>query len=192
MTLSLLVFSGIALVLALLLIVLLRDPKKTSQFERDLASSEESGRGHVTFFPQIRQALAPEDCAFLARRGSHELSRRARKDRRKIALVYLFHLRKEFARLWKLARAIAAMSPQLGAAQELARFRLGAAFYVRYELIRLKFLFGLGPIPELGAISEAVSNLAIRLEVAMSTLGERAALAAELASTLDGRGLHTR
>jgi hypothetical protein len=190
-TLSLLVFSGIALLLALLLIVLLRDPEKASQFGSDLTSNEESGPRHVTFFPQIRQALAPEDYAFLARRGSRELRRRVRKDRRKIALVYLSLLRKEFTRLWKLARVIAAMSVRVGAGQELARFRLGIAFYMRYEVIRLQLLFGLGPIPELGAVSEVVSNLAIRLETAMSSLGERAALESELASTLDGSGLHT-
>lgn len=191
MTLSFLAFSGIAVLLLLLLIVLLRDPERHAWLESDRDAAE-SGHRHVTFFAQIRQALSTEDHEFLAKRGSQRLARRVAKERRKIVLAYLSHLRNEFARLWKLARVIAAMSPEVAAAQEIARFRLGVAFYLRYELIRLKFILRRGPIPELAAVSEVVSTLAIRLETAMSSLGERAALAAEMASTLNRGGLHTR
>jgi hypothetical protein len=191
-TLSFLLFSGIALLLLLLLIAVFRDPEKSPRLESDQSPADESGHRHVTFFAQIRQALAPDDYAFLAKRSGRQLARRVRKERRRVALLYLSSLRKEFARLWKLARVIAAMSPQVGAAREIARFRLGVGFYLRYELIRLKFALGLGPIPDLGAVSEVVSNLAVRLETAMSDLGERAALASDLASTLDRGGLHIR
>ena len=191
MTLSFLVFSGIAVLLLLLLIVLLRDPERHAWLESDRDFAE-LGHRHVTFFAQIRQALASEDHAFLAKRGSQHLARRVSKERRKIVLEYLSYLRNEFARLWKLARVVAAMSPEIAAAQEIARFRLGVSFYLRYEVIRLRFIVGLGPIPDLAAISEVVSNLAIRLETAMSDLGERAALAAEVASTLNRGGLRTR
>jgi len=40
-------------------------------------------------------------------------------------------------------------------------------------------------------LSEVISRLSIRLETAMKDLGERAALAARLASSLEGRGLDT-
>lgn len=192
MTLSFLLFSGLALLLLLLLIAVFRDPEKSSRLKSDQSWADESGHRHATFFAQIRQALAPEDYAFLAKRSCQQLARRVRKERRRITLLYLSSLRQDFARLWKLARVVAAMSPQVGAAREIARFRLGAAFYLRYELIRLKFILGLGPMPDLGAVSEVVSNLAVRLETAMSDLGERAALASELASTLDGSRLHIR
>lgn len=86
---------------------------------------------------------------------------------------------------------IASLSPRVGVAQEIARLRLGVVFYLRYEMVRVKFLIGFSPVPELGTLSEAVSRLAIRLETAMRDLGERAALAAKLASTLDGRDLNT-
>jgi len=86
---------------------------------------------------------------------------------------------------------IASMAPQVGAAQELERLRLGLAFSWRYEMIRLKFLLGFAPLPELGSLSEVVSRLSIRLETTMKDLGERAALAAKLASSLEGRGLDT-
>jgi len=39
-------------------------------------------------------------------------------------------------------------------------------------------------------LSDLVSGLSVRMEIAMNELGERAALAAEMASSLDGRGPH--
>ena len=114
-----------------------------------------------------------------------------RRERRKIALDYLACLRSDFLELWRLARVIASMSPRVGVAQEIERLQLGLAFSWRYEVIRIKFLFGFAPLPDLGSLSDVVSTLSIRLETAMNDLGERAALAAKLASSLDGRGLDT-
>jgi hypothetical protein len=148
-------------------------------------------RRHVTYFPQVKQALAADDYVHLASRGSRALSRRVRKERRKIALAYMACLRRDFLKLWRLGRVIASMSPQVGAAQELERVWLGLAFSCRYEAIRIKILLGFAPLPELGSLSEVVSRFSIRLETSMRDLGERAALAAKLASSLDGRGLHT-
>lgn len=109
-----------------------------------------------------------------------------------IALAYLACLREDFLKLWRLARVIASMSPQVGVGQELARLRLGLTFSMRYEMIRIQFLFGFSPLPELGSLSDVVSRLSIRLETAMKDLGERAALAAKLGSSLDnGQGLDT-
>jgi hypothetical protein len=182
---------GFAVLLILLLAWGLRDPRKPSQPGGDLSSAEVLDRGHVTYFPQVRQAMAPEDFAFLASRGSHAVARKLRKERRKIALAYLACLRGDFLKLWQLARVISSMSPQVGVAQEVERLQLGLAFSWRYEMIRIKFLVGFAPVPELGSLSEVVSRLSIRLETAMKDLGERAALAAKLASSLDGRGLDT-
>ena len=84
------------------------------------------------------------------------------------------------------------MSPQVGVGQELARLRLGLIFSLRYEMVRVKFLFGFSPLPDLGFLSDVVSWLSLRFETAMKNLGERAALAAKLGSSLDnGQGLDT-
>jgi hypothetical protein len=182
---------GFAVLLMLLLAWVLRDPRKLPQSDFDLGYSEGLDRRHVTYFPQVRQAMAAEDLAFLASRASQVLSRRVRRERRKIALAYLDCLRDDFLKLWRLARVIASMAPQVGAAQELERLRLGLAFSWRYQMIRMKFLLGFAPLPELGSLSEVVSRLSIRMETAMKDLGERAALATRLASSLDGRGLDT-
>jgi hypothetical protein len=186
-----LLLIGFAVLMLLLLVWVLRDPRKHGRPDGDLDSTDEFSQRHVCYFPQVRQALAAEDFAFLSSRGSPQLARRIRGERRKIALAYLSCLRGDFLKLWRLARVIASMSPQVGIAQELARLRLGVAFSLRYEVIRIKFLFGFAPLPELGSLSDVVSRLSIRLETAMKDLGERAALAAKLASSLDGRGLDT-
>lgn len=182
---------GFAVLLLLLLAWVLRDTSKLSKPNADLDYAEASDTCHVTFFPQVRQALAEQDFAYLSSRGMHELSRRVRNERRKIAMAYLTCLRGEFLKLWRLARVIASMSPKVGMPQELQRMQLGLVFSLRYEMIRIKFLFGFAPLPELGSLSEVVSRLSIRLETAMKDLGERAALTAKLASSLDRRGLDT-
>jgi len=186
-----LLLIGFAVLMLLLLVWVLRDPRKHGRPDGDLDSTDEVSQRHVCYFPQVRQALAAEDFAFLSSRGSPQLARRIRGERRKIALAYLYCLRVDFLKLWRLARVIASMSPQVGVAQELARLRLGVAFSLRYEVIRIKFLFGFAPLPDLGSLSYVVSRLSIRLETAMKDLGERAALAAKIASSLDGRGLDT-
>ncbi|MHB8502871.1 MAG: hypothetical protein ACYDCG_06175 [Candidatus Acidiferrales bacterium] len=186
-----LLLAGFALVLLILLGLVLRDPRRLGKPDADLSLSEEPDRRHVTYFPQMRQALSAEDFVFLSSLGSRELTRRVRKERQRIALAFLSCLRSDFLKLWRLARVIASMSPQVGMAQEFARLRLGLVFYLHYEMVRVKFLFGFAPLPELGSLSEVVSRLAIRLETAMNELGERAALAAKLASSLDGRDLNT-
>jgi hypothetical protein len=190
MPLSFWIFSAAAIALLALLVFLLREPAQNSDPQGD-GPFEGLSRRHVAYFSQIRQALAEEDQSFLSSRGSRLLARRLRRERRKVVLAYLSALRGDFASLWRLARVIATMSPKVGAAQEFARFRLGVSFFVRYEWIRLQFICGLTPLPRLGALSQIVGNLAVRLETAMNDLGERAALATELASTLNRGGLHT-
>jgi len=191
MSLSLFIFSGLALLLVGLLAWLLRDPVRSSAALDDLNSAEEFGQRHAGYFPQVRRTLAFEDFTFLASRASPRLVRDVRKERRRVTLVYLACLRGDFAQLWRAARMLAAMSPKLDAARELTRFRLVLAFYIRYELIRGKLALGLAPLPDLGSLSDLVSALAIRLETAMRELGERAALASELSSTLHRGGLDT-
>ncbi len=191
MSFALLFLASFAAILLILLVWVLRDPRRLAKPDATPSFSEESERRHVTYFPQVRQAMAAEDFAFLSSQGSRGLSRIVRRERQRIVLTYLSCLRGDFLRLWRLARVIASLSPQVGMAQEFARLRLGLVFSLRYEVVRVKFLLGFSPLPELGSLSEAVSKLAVRLETAMNDLGERAALATKLASSLDGRNLNT-
>jgi len=187
----LLLLFGFAVLLLVLLGWVLRAPTRLAKSPADPALADEADRRNVTYFPQVKQALAADDFAFLASRGLPLLARRVRKERRRIALAYLESLRNDFLKLWGLARVIASLSPEVGVAQEVARLRLGLTFALRYEMVRITFLLGLAPLPALGSLSEVVGRLAIRLEATMRDLGERSALAAQLASSLDGRGLDT-
>jgi hypothetical protein len=187
----LLLLFGFAVLLLVLLGWVLRAPTRLAKSPADPALADEADRRNVTYFPQVKQALATDDFAFLASRGLPLLARRVRKERRRIALAYLESLRNDFLKLWGLARVIASLSPEVGVAQEVARLRLGLTFALRYEMVRITFLLGFAPLPALGALSEVVGRLAIRLEATMRDLGERSALAAQLASSLDGRGLDT-
>lgn len=185
MSLSLLLLCFFAVALLALVALSLWATGRPFSSPRDPDVEGDSSQHHVTFFPQVRQAMAREDYAFLSSRGSRKLARRVRAERRAIALEYLFSLRQDFLRLWRLARVIAGLSSQVAAAQELARLHLVVGFLLRYELIRLGFVLGFAPLPELGSLNDLVGKLALRMEAAMQDLGEQSALAAKFASSLD-------
>jgi hypothetical protein len=137
--------------------------------------------------PQIRQALGRADEEYLAAVGSTELRQQVVRERRRIALVYLSELREDFRRLVRLATVIAVLSPEVAAVRELERLRLTLEFTCRFEWIRWTLLAGWAPMTQLGALSDLLSGLSVRLEAAMKELGERAAFAAEMASFPDRR-----
>jgi len=129
------------------------------------------------------------DFDFLLKNASRHLQRRVRRERLRVALVYLAAVRWDFQSLLRTAKVIAAMSPEVAAVHELERLRLAAKFTWQYHMIRWKLLAGLAPVPQLDGLSNLVSGLSVRMEVAMRELGERAAAAAKLASSVNGRGL---
>ena len=189
MTATLFIFCGIVAALLLVLGWALRSPGKSARGKFNLASLEESGRRHATYVALIKQAASPADIEFLAKRGSPEIVRRVRRERRRVALLYLTHLREDFQRLLRLARAVAALSPAVGSRQELERLWLSLEFSWRYQLIRAGFRYGLLPVPQLNSLSHIVSQLAVQMETSLKELGEQAAMAVQMASTLDGNGM---
>jgi len=189
LNLALLLFSGIVAALLLLLVWALRAPGKPARIAADVCSFEDTGQRHVTYLPQIRQALAKADYEFLTKRAPGEVQQRVRRERRGVALAYLAAVRGDFQSLLRMARVIAVMSPEVAAVQEFERLRLTAKFAWQFEMIRWKLLVGFAPIPQLAGLSDLVGGLSVRMEAAINELGERAAAAAELASSLNRRGL---
>ena len=151
---------------------------------------EDLSRRHVVFLPQIRQALAPQDFSFLASHGSKKLVRRVRNERRRVALAYLAAVQADFRRLLKLARLVALLSPEVVAVREFEQFRLSCEFSLRCQWIRARLILGPTPFSQLNGLSSMVSGLSVRLETAITELGERAALASEFASSPHGRGVN--
>lgn len=188
MSLTVFLFFGSVAVLLLVLVWSLRDPRKLAKPAVGTAFSEAAGRRHVVFLPQIQQALAKVDADFLLEKGSLALQRRVRRERRRVVLAFLSDIREDFHSLLRLAKIIAMLSPEVAVLQEFERLRLTVMFDLRYRMIRMQLHAGLMPTSWLEGLSGLVSGLSVRIEAAMKELGERAALAAELASSLDGRG----
>jgi hypothetical protein len=140
---------------------------------------------HISHLPQIKQALLNSDFTYLTGQGYPELAKRIQKERRRVALSYLACLRVEFEKLLHLARMVAVMSPNVAVAQEVQGLRLNLEFSYRYYLIYFRLVSGIAPLNAIGSLSNMVSALTIRMETAMSELGERA-LVAELLP--DNRG----
>ena len=140
--------------------------------------------GHANYLPQMLQALHPADVAFVAARGRHELSRRMKRERRDIVVDYLRFVRRDFDQLLRLARIIAVLSPEIAPAQEWERVRLSTWFSFNYFFLTMRLRCGFGIASQLNGFSGRVSELTVRIEAAMKELGERAALANELASSL--------
>ena len=146
-------------------------------------------RKHATYFPQIQQAFAKTDDEFLRQNGSRELARRVRRERLGAGLTYLKWLRTDFQNLLRLARIVAVLSPRVAALQEWERLRLTAEFALRYQIIRIELIAGFAPLPQLSGLANVVSGMHVRMESTINELGERAAMATEFASALDGRGV---
>jgi len=189
LSLTLILFSGFIVILLLVLGWAVWQPRKRSRLHADPCSLEQRGQPHTNYLPQMRQALAPMDYEFLSKRASGEVRRRVRRERRSVVLAYLAALREDFQSLLRMARVIAVLSPQVIAVQEFERLRLTAQFAWRFELVRWKLLMGVASMTQLDALSDLVSGLSVRMEAALKELGERAAVAAELASSIDRRRL---
>ena len=84
---------------------------------------------------------------------------------------------------------IAVLSPEIAASHEFERLRLSIRFSWRYRMVLLGLYAGHLLMPQLSGLSQIVSEFAFRMESAMQDLGERASVAAELASTLNRSGL---
>jgi hypothetical protein len=182
-------FFGLVGLLFLLFAWSARNPTRpvTSAFGVDVLEEDEPG--HLAYLPQIQQALAKTDYEFLAGRVPIRVQRRVRHERRGVALAYLSALRGDFQSLLRMARVIAVLSPEVAAVQEFERLRLSIKFAWQYEMLRMKLLAGFAAAPQLMSLSDLVSGLSARMESAMQELGERAALAKKLSSSLGRRGM---
>jgi hypothetical protein len=189
-TLTLGIFIAIIACLLALLGWALSTPRKRGPLNRGPAADlEQAGRRHATYLPLIRRALCPADIVFLEARGPRRLAGRVKKERRRVALSYLAGLHSDFLQLVRIAKVVAALSPEVATAQELERVWLSVQFSWRYRMLRAEVYAGTVSLRGLDGLSHMVSELAIRVENAMSEIGERAAIAAKLASSLDRGGV---
>jgi hypothetical protein len=187
---SWLLFSVFVAALILALCWALWSPRKSRKLSREGVLLESDGYRHLAHLPQILQALSQTDFKYVSQRVSGKMERRVRRERLRVTLSFLAALRGDFQSLLRMARVISLLSPEVVAAHEFERLRLTATFAWRYQLTRCKLFLGFAPMPQLGALTELVSALSVRIEAATKELGERAALAAELASSVDRSGMN--
>lgn len=152
---------------------------------------EDAGRTHVTHCAQIRQALSRADFEYLSAAGGIDLARRVRKERRRAAIAYVAALRGDFHQFVRLGRIIAKLSPEVVALKEFERLALTSQFLWRSRVLQLRLLLGMTALPQVVGVSDLVGMLGVRIEAALKELGERAALAIEMASSVDRSRLNT-
>ncbi len=181
------ILSGTALTL---LLVFIWSVRSMTGNRKGLGQLEEQVDSHVQYFPQIQQALSSEDYEFLVAQGSVELAKRTKRERRAVAGQFLDALRAEFKHLLRQARVITSLSPEVAPMQEFERLRLAAMFECRLQFVRLRLFAGTAPLHDFHSLSDVVSRLSVRMEAAMRELGERAALATEMLSTMERRDVH--
>jgi hypothetical protein len=169
-----------ALGLALLLIWASRGASSRKGVNEGLGILEKAPR-HVSNMAQIRQALDDADLQFAAEKGGPALAARMRRERRYVMLLYLAAIRQDFDKLLRIARIVALLSPEVSSSHEFDRLRLSVAFRTRFEWTKLRLLMGSYVLPQTDMLGQMVATLAAQTEMAMAKLGERAALAAELA-----------
>lgn len=177
MTVQLLFFAGIAVALLLALFWLLRQPaSKSVQKElRGKVEIEELLPLHCRHFPQMQQALSIRDEEFLRGRVSLRELKKWRAERRDVLRRFLLGLGEDFARLDRLARTVAALSPQVSRAHETERMWLGFRFRVLYGLVNLRLRAGWSSLPQLGRLTEMVGSFAAQVEAAMAALEKTSA-----------------
>jgi hypothetical protein len=136
---------------------------------------------HLTNLAQIRQVLDTADLKYVTERAGPELAARLKKERRRVTLLYLKAIRQDFEQLLRIARVLAVLSPEVSGAHDYQRLRLALTFRCKFQLVKLQVTIGRVALPEVTALGQMVTSLALEMELAMEKLGERAALAADLA-----------
>jgi hypothetical protein len=143
---------------------------------------------HYSRLSKILQALQPGDTDFLGPRGFTPLRNQIRAERKRIALLYLDELEREYEMLLETSRVVAAMAPELIAMDEAKRFKLNLRFALGCRYLRWKLRLGLEPQNVFGWLSEMSGGMALRLEMATNHIGERAAVTSDYSSILDEGG----
>ena len=95
--------------------------------------------------------------------------------------VDLAAIRRDFEQSLRVARIVAVLSPEVSGSHEYERLRLSVVFRMRFYAIKLRLHMGTVAQPQILTLGQMVTSLAMQMEETMARLGERAALAAELA-----------
>lgn len=168
------IFMLTAVALLVALVWLLRRPSSWGGAYADQALEIENLFPlHCRHFPQVRQTLLEADTQFMRRRAPREMLRRWRAERREVLRQFLAGLGQDFERLDRLARAVAALSPEVSREREMERLWLSLRFLVMYRLVSLRLATGFAPLPQVARLTELVGTFASQMEARMAALERR-------------------
>jgi hypothetical protein len=171
---------SVGLSLAGLLLWALRGASQRRSYDRGPGALNKTPH-HLNNMAQIRRAMDPADFDFVKGQGGRDLAARLRGERRKVVLLYLAAVRSDFEQSLRVARVIAVLSPEVSGSHEYERIRLAMIFRWRFQMIKVRLLMGIIPQPQFVTLWQMAASMAVQMEENMAKLGERAALAAELA-----------
>ena len=123
---------------------------------------------HCKYFPQIQNLLNSQDQDFVGRRVPLKIAKQWSAERRAILRLYIQGLREDFRRMEKLARLLAALSPEVKRAQEWEWFGLSVQFRLLYVAMQLRLAAGILPAGELARVAETLTALRLMLESTMN------------------------
>ncbi|MGH9683430.1 MAG: hypothetical protein ACRD4S_07450 [Candidatus Acidiferrales bacterium] len=168
---SAIVFGCLAALLAIAWLVCKPLPAETA---RDVDGPiEELAALHSRRLPQLRQSLDPADASYVQRRLCPAKERQWRRERRKIVRDFIEGLAEDFARIDRLARTVASLSPALSRRQEIERIGLSLRFRVGYRIVCVRLALGeLESRRQITALAELIGNMAAQTEAAMAQLQE--------------------
>ena len=167
-----------AILLVGLLSWALRPPARSPRPSLDAFEALRQSR-HSSRMSHILQALQPQDAEYLRSAGQPSLMQTLRRQRRVIALNYLQHLQEEFEMLLEISRALAVMSPELIAMEEMERWKLSLAFAANCAFLKWKLRLGLQPFSGFTLLSNIAASFARRLEAATTRIAESTVRSAE-------------
>lgn len=133
------------------------------------AQMEKLGVSHFVNCKQVSRALADEDYALVRTRLPRQSSARMRHERRTLVRNYVVQLGRDFARIDRLARIVASLSPSVNRTQEFERLRLELQFRCLYRLVLVRLTVS-GEISAegLARLANLVGAFARRVETAMT------------------------
>lgn len=171
MTVFLAILASLAILLVLLWLLFGSPPNQTVS-SLDSLEIEKILPVNCRHFPQISQLLSQEDTQFMRKRAPHHVVNKWRAERRGILRQYLSGLRQDFTHLQRLARLIAALSPEVRKRQEWEWVWLALQFHFSYRMAALKLALGSFSPEALAGLTEMIAGLTSELENRMALIAE--------------------
>jgi hypothetical protein len=129
---------------------------------------------HTQHFPQLKQSLQSTDRTYMRQKATRTLQREWREERRKVLRGFLDGLEEDFAKLDRLARVVASLSPRVSRGEEFARLWLTLRFRLTFRIASIWiFAAGAGQLARLSYLTALLADLSARADAGMARLQVR-------------------